>query len=230
LGIVADNSSRYACSTFLGSLREEEREELATLGTTRVFARRTALMLEREADDRVMLLLEGRVKATLTGPTGREVLLGIGDPGDVVGEIALIDGAPRSASVTSLERVKAIVMAGSAFRAHLRQTPRVAFVLLEIVTARFRAATAERLQFAASDTMGRLAARILELARRYGEERDGVLTVPLPISQEELASWAGASRAGAAEAMRAMRGLGWLATERGAIVIVQPDALARRCA
>src|SRR5271165_2747667 len=110
--------------------------------------------------------------------------------------------------VTALEPVEVLVMPAQVFRTHLETTPRVAVVLLEIVASRFREATIERLRFAASDTMGRLAARITELADRYGEPGEAGIVIASPISQEELASWTGASRAGVAQALQALRELG----------------------
>jgi CRP/FNR family transcriptional regulator, cyclic AMP receptor protein len=126
--------------------------------------------------------------------------------------------------------VEAIVMPGEAFRSYLENTPRVAVVLLEIVARRFREATTKRLQFADSDTMGRLAARIVELADRYGEPGDGGITIDSPISTEELASWTGASRAGVAQALQSLRELGWIHTERRRMTITDPQALRARAA
>jgi CRP-like cAMP-binding protein len=187
-------------------------------------------MFEGEVDERVMLVLSGRVKVTHVSDEGRELLLSIRDPGDVLGELAFIDGQPRAATVTALEPVQALVMPGQVFRSHLQTTPRVAVKLLEIVAHRFRETTAMRLQFAASDTMGRLAARIVELADRYGEQAPEGIVVPTPISQEELAAWTGASRAGVAQALQALRELGWIETERRRLIVKDIAALRARAA
>jgi CRP-like cAMP-binding protein len=106
----------------------------------------------------------------------------------------------------------------------------VAVVLLEIVTRRFREATVKRSQFAASDTMGRVVARILELSERYGESADGEVSVTSPLSQEDLAAWTGSSRAGVAEALHSLRELGWVRTERRKIVVQDLEALRARAA
>jgi CRP/FNR family cyclic AMP-dependent transcriptional regulator len=216
--------------TFFALLTDSEREALRALGVQRRFPRGAVLMFEQEPDQRVMLLLAGRVKVTAVGHDQRDVLLSIRDPGDVLGELAFIDGQPRAATVSALEQVEAIVMPGHAFRAHLESTPRVAVVLLEIVARRFREATAKRLQFAASDTLGRLSARIVELADRYGEQSDDGIVVRSPISQEELASWTGASRAGVAQALQACRELGWVQTARRTLVVIDAAALRDRAA
>jgi CRP/FNR family transcriptional regulator, cyclic AMP receptor protein len=216
--------------TFLQLLDDAEREALERLGVRRRFPGEAVLMFEHEPAERVMVLLAGRVKVTLAGEDGRETLLSIRDPGDVLGELSFIDRQPRIATVTALEPVEALVMSGDAFRSYLSTTPRVAVVLLEVVARRFREATIKRSQFAASDTMGRLAARIVELAERYGTPSEDGIRLVSPLSQEELAGWTGASRAGVAQALQTLRGLGWIETDRRSLIVRDPESLRARAA
>jgi CRP/FNR family transcriptional regulator, cyclic AMP receptor protein len=227
---AANASEPLLAGTFLARLHENECAALIAGGTRREFPRETILMFEKELEERVMVVLDGRVKVTRVDQDGRELLLNIRDPGDVLGELALIDHEPRSATVAALEPVVALVLSGDTFRSYLEATPRAAVVLLEIVAGRFREELSRRVQFTESDTMGRLAARLLELGDRYGEESDGEIAVVLPISQEELASWVGASRAGVAAALQAMRELGWIRTERRSVLIRDAPALRSRAA
>jgi CRP/FNR family transcriptional regulator, cyclic AMP receptor protein len=216
--------------TFLAKLDDAEREALLALGIVRTFPRGAALMFQGEREDRTTMLLEGRVKVTRIDEHGHEALLSIRDPGDLLGELAFIDGDVRVATVVALEPVRALVASARDLRRHLETTPRVAVVLLEIVAGRFRDSTIKRSQFGTADTMGRLAARILELAERYGEPSAEGVSLTSPLSQEDLAAWTGASRAGVADALRAMRDLGWLQTNRRTIVVRDVDALRARAA
>ncbi len=216
--------------TFLALLDRRERDALHSLGVRRAFPRGAALMFEHEPGERVMLLLAGRVKVTRVGGDGREMLLSIRDPGDVLGELALVDDEPRLATVTALEPVQALTIPPSTFRRHLETTPRVAVALLEVVTRRFRETTLKRSQSTQSDTMGRLAARILELADRYGEQAGTDVRVVSPLSREELAAWTGASRAGVAQALRELRELGWVHTERRMLIVREIHELRTRAA
>jgi CRP-like cAMP-binding protein len=160
---------------------------------------------------------------TRTDEHGRDLLLSIRDPGDVLGELAFIDGQSRVASVTSLDQVRALVMPAALFRRHLETTPRVAVVLLEIVARRFRDSTVQRSQLGTLDTMARLATRIVELAERYGvSTEDGVSVVEMPISR--------ASRAGLADALRRLRELGWVQTDGRRLIVLDIDALRARAA
>ena len=216
--------------TFLSLLDDAEPAALLELGTHRGFPRGAVLMYEGEPGERVMILEEGRVKVTRIEPGGHETMLSIRDPGDVVGEVSLIDERPRLATVTALERVRALVIASSVFRAHLERTPRVAVALLEVEMRRFRETTLKRSQFAASDTTGRLAARIVELSERYGAEREDGIEIDVALTQDDIAAWTGASRAGVAKAFQTLRELGWIETHRRRMVVRQLDALRRRAA
>jgi CRP-like cAMP-binding protein len=83
-------------------------------------------------------------------------------------------------------------------------------------------------EFGASDTMGRVASRLVELAGSHGETTDRGVRVTLPLSQDELAAWTGASRAGVAAALRTLRELGWIETERRSITVCNLEALRAR--
>ena len=209
---LASNATVVAGS-FAGLLDQAEREPLYGLGIRRLFPRGALLMFEHEPGERVMILLSGRVKISRIGEDGREVVLGIRDAGDVLGELAFVDGHPRSASAIALEEVEAVVLPASAFRLHLESTPRVAVVLLEVVTRRFRDATLKLSQASASDVAS----------------DDGVV-IALPLSQEELAAWTGASRAGIAHALQTLRALGWVETARRSMIVRDLDALKGRAA
>lgn len=216
--------------TFLATLEEPERAALEGLGVVRRFPRGVLLMFEQEPSERVMILLSGRVKVSRLNEEGRELLLSVRDPGDVIGELGFIDGAPRIASVTALEPVTALVFPSATFRGHLETAPRVAVALLQIIIGRFRDTTVKRSQSAVADTMARVAARILELCDRYGRPAGEEIEVDMPLSQEELAAWTGSSRAGVAQSLQAMRELGWIRTERRRIVVTDPGALRARAA
>ena len=215
---------------FLDLLDLVAKDALLALGTQRRFARGAMLMYEGEPGERVMILLQGRVKVTRVEPGGHETLLSIRDPADIVGELSLVAGQPRVASVTALEPVLALVVAAGSFRTYLERTPRVAVVLLEVVMRRFQDTTVKRSQFAASDTIGRLAARLVELCDRYGSAGEDGIEIDLPLSQDELAAWAGASRAGVAKALQTLRELSWIETHRRRIIVRDLDALRARAA
>ena len=97
-----------------------------------------------------------------------------------------------------------------------------------MLSTRFRDADLKRVEFGASDTVGLLAARLVELAERYGQHHEGGVHIELPLSQDELGAWTGASRAGVAAALRTLRELGWIETGRRHIVVLDDEALRAR--
>jgi CRP/FNR family transcriptional regulator, cyclic AMP receptor protein len=221
---------RPAPRTFGALLTDQERLGLEALGVRRRFDRGSLLILQGGADRRVVLIVSGRVKVFRLDEAGHEILLSIRDPGDLLGELGAIDREPGVANVAALDLVEALVIGPEAFRRYLETTPRVAVVLLEVIVARFRETTERRSEFSSSDTMGRLAGRIVELADRYGRGGPEGVVIDLPISQEELAAWTGSSRAGVVAAIQSMRELGWIETSRRRIVVTDLDAIRARSA
>ena len=215
-------------TTFLEALSESERERLRALGRVRCYSRGTALFHERQASDHVVVLLAGRVKIVRMSDEGREVLLAVRGPGDLLGELSAIDGDPRSASAVALEEVEGIVVATGRFHEFLEQHGRVALVLMRTVSRRLRDSDLKRLEFGSQDSMGRVAARLAELAERFGEPAADGVRIALPLTQEELAGWTGCSREAVSKALQAMRALGWVETGRREVLVRDLEALGRR--
>ena len=216
--------------TFLELLTEGDRVELLKLGGVRRYSRGEHLMHQGDPGDRVLIVLSGHVKASFVNRDGNELVLSFRGPGDVLGELTFANREPRSNDVIAIETVEARALAASEFRAFLERRPSAALTLIEVLGSRFRDANRKRIQFGASDTLGRVAARLLELCERYGDQTSDGITIRLPISQEELGGWTASSRAGVAEALRTMRELGWIRTERKQITVLDPDAVAERAA
>jgi CRP/FNR family transcriptional regulator, cyclic AMP receptor protein len=216
--------------TFLALLDESARAKLNELGRITRFSRGTRLMHEGEPGESVMLLLEGHVKTSCVTPEGQELVLSFRGPGDVLGEMSFLDSERRSSSVTAIEPVEALVLPARSFRSYLEATPSAAMTMIDVIGRRFRDANRKRVQFGASDTVGRVAARLVELAERYGEEAEGGIRIRLAITQEELGSWTSSSRAGVAKALQTLRELGWIETDRKRITVRDLEALETRAA
>lgn len=214
--------------TFLELLDDSDRTALHALGRTIKSPGGSVLMYQGEPGDRLMILLAGHAKITRITETGNEMLLGICDPGDLLGELALVDGKARAATVTALEQVEVLVIASSAFRAEMQRGPRIGSALLQVLAARVRETTHWAAQMCHCDTLGRLAARLTELADRYGQPTDSGLEISLGLSQQELSEWTPASRAGVAKALQTLRQLGWIETRRRRILVRNTEALRAR--
>ncbi|MDP1849298.1 MAG: Crp/Fnr family transcriptional regulator [Solirubrobacteraceae bacterium] len=216
--------------TFLSLLSDGDLAALLKLGTFRRFASGERMMRQGEPGDRVLVLLEGHVKATSVDSHGREMVLSIRGPGDVLGELTFSHGEPRSSNVIAIEPAQAQAVAASDFRLYLAQRPAAALTLIDVISRRFRDANSKRVQFGDLDSVGRVAARLIELCERYGERTDAGIQIGLPVTQEDLGSWTASSRAGVASALRTMRDLGWIKTERRRITVLDLEALTQRAA
>jgi CRP-like cAMP-binding protein len=224
--MAVDQPAQYG--GFLGRLSEDETHALLGRGRRRTYEGGVPIFHEGEVSDRIVVLLQGRAKIATVTEDGKEVMLGVRDPGDLLGEFSAIDGEPRSANVVAMEPLEALVLDSGSFKAWLTEHPRTALVLLEMVLARLRDADRKRVEFSAYDTVGRVARRLFELAERFGRATAGGIEIALPLTQEELASWTGASRVGVSQALKALRDRGWIETRRRSITVRDMAALERR--
>ena len=219
--------SSVADQDFLAMLDSAQERALYDRAVTRRFRRGAILLREGEQPTRVLVLTEGRAKAVTFTDDGKEVVLGFMGPGELLGEVATIEGTPRSASVVALEPVTALALAAADFWALLDAHPEIWVVVHRIVIGRLRMADLQRKEFSSSNTLGRVSRRLVELCDRHGREEPDGVTITLPLSQEELAGWTGASREAVAKSLRTLRDLGWIETGRRSISVRDREALRR---
>ncbi|GAA1835077.1 Crp/Fnr family transcriptional regulator [Luedemannella flava] len=216
-------------SEFLGLLTAAETAALEACGRRRQWPRGRVIFREAEESDWVLVILSGRVKVSSHTAGGTEVVLAVRGPGSLVGELSAIDREPRSATVTALEPITGLAVSVADFEAYLHAHGRVAFLLMRMLSARLRDADRKRVEFGAYDTLGRVAARLVELAERFGVTTgDDGLRIALPLSQDELAGWTGASREAVSKALGVLRARGWITTSRLKVVVHDIDALRSR--
>lgn len=209
-------------------LTPAEAEELERRSRRREWRRGAVVFREADRSDWVVVLLAGRVKVSCHTAGGSEVVLAVRGPGAMLGELSAIDREPRSATVTALEPVTGLVVPLAELEAYLQANGRVAFLLMRMLAGRLRDADRKRIEFGAYDTTGRVAARLVELAERFGRPTDEGIQIALPLSQDELAGWTGASREAVTKALGALRATGCIRTSRLRVVILDLDALRRR--
>lgn len=173
--------------------------------------------------DAVHLIAKGRFDIRITSPHGDVVSLAIRGPGEIFGELAIVTGAERSATVTALEPGETLVLRGSELRRLAREHASVDEVLVRLL-AEHVALLSERLVEAYTvDAETRVARRVLELGRVYG----GAPPVVIPLIQEDLAALAGTSRATVNRVLRDAESRGLVELGRGRTVLHDPDGLAR---
>lgn len=215
---------------FLASLPEDLAAEFARLGARRRFPAGSALFVEGDPAHEVLVLLDGDVKVSVGSADGREVVLDVFEPGVLIGELSAIDGGRRSATVTALSPVEVLTVAAPAFDEFLNRHPQVLRLLLVGVIERLRTRVRHQLEFGAGDALGRVCARLAELADRYGEQAEGMVLIRSPVSQTDLASWTGLSREAVVKALRSLRRLGWVENTGRQFVIRDAERVRQRAA
>ena len=200
----------------LAPLAEDTLREIASSGVVRQFPKNVVLINEGDQGDSLFIVVSGKVKVFASSAAGKEVVIDFHGPGEYIGEMAL-DGAPRSASVVTVEPTTCAVVSRAQFRDFVLAHPDFALHLIERLIKRLRATTENVKSLALTDVYGRLVRLFLSLA----QERDGQLVIPEKLTQQDIAERIGASRDMISRVMKDLVGGGYLAIEDRAIRILK---------
>jgi CRP/FNR family cyclic AMP-dependent transcriptional regulator len=197
-------------------LQPETLRGIASTGVVRTFPRHTVLINEGDQGDSLFVILSGRVKIYSSNEAGREFVIDFQGPGEYVGEMSL-DGAPRSASVITVEPTTCAVVNRAQFRDFILAHPDFAMHLIERLIHRVRVTTGNLKSLALSDVYGRLVRLLYALAK----DVDGRQIVPEKLTQQEIADRVGASRDMIGKLMKDLVAGGYLAVEDRTITILK---------
>ncbi|MGH3973148.1 MAG: Crp/Fnr family transcriptional regulator, partial [Pseudonocardiaceae bacterium] len=209
-------------------LTEQEWADLLRHRRPRRLPAGTPLFIEGTRSDTVVIVISGWIKVFTSAEDGTEVVLAMRGPGALLGELAMIDGQPHSASVKSLAATEILTVGLREFTAFLQTHPRTMWLLMRILTDRLREADRKRIEFGVYDTLNRVARRLVELADRFGEPTESGIKITLPLTQDELASWVGASLEAVTKALRILRTDGYVRTQRRTFTVIDVERLRRR--
>jgi CRP/FNR family transcriptional regulator, cyclic AMP receptor protein len=194
-----------------------------------VIARRfhAAETIFHEGDPGQLLFLieSGQVRIYVQGKEGQETSVIVNGPGDLFGELAVIDGLPRSASAVAVNETLVYTMSRDCFREWMRRLPQLAHNFMKVLSVRVRYSTRQVGDLAQLGVPARLARKLLDLAQAYGRTGSHGVHIEAPLTQSELAGLAGATRESVNKTLAAWRRQGVIRLERGQITIVDPDLL-----
>jgi CRP-like cAMP-binding protein len=201
-------------------------ERVAALATRRIYPKGAVIFAQGDEGDALFGVAAGRVRISASGAGGQEVFLNIMEPGDTFGEIAVMDGLPRTAGATALDRTTVILVKRPDFLQLLEREPRLAIHLLKLLCERLRwtSELVEESAFLAGPA--RLAKRLMILASLHGRSTS-IGCLELSISQAELARFLGISRQIVNQHLSEWRRNGWVDLGRSQIVIRNAEALRR---
>lgn len=197
------------------NLQENERVLLERHAKTRSFPKHAILINEGDETDSLYLILSGRVRVFMSDSNGKEIILNEQGAGQHFGELALIDDAPRSASVMALENTRVAVISRQDFRKVLAESPEMACTLIRELAQRVRVLSENVKNLALLDVYGRVAKTLLGMAR----DVDGRLTILERPTQQDIANHIGASREMVARILKDLETGGYITVTRRQIVI-----------
>jgi CRP/FNR family transcriptional regulator, cyclic AMP receptor protein len=179
---------------FFAGLDSADLERVAAGTRTRRFRRGEVIFHAGDPGDALFIILSGEVKIALPSDEGDEAILATLREGDVFGELAVLDGAPRSATATALVPTETVILPRDRFRELISTVPAARDALLASLAGELRRLTTHVEDLHFLDMTGRLAARLVRLAREAGPPVDGAIRLRATLTQAELASMVGCTR------------------------------------
>ncbi|HAM21752.1 MAG: Crp/Fnr family transcriptional regulator [Candidatus Nanopelagicales bacterium] len=186
------------------------------------------LFNEGERGERLYIITDGKMKLGHTSSDGRESLLAVLGPGELLGELSLFDPGPRTATATALTETSLMGLGHNALRPWLTGRPEVAEALLQALALRLRRTNEQMADLVFSDVPGRVAKTLLELGEKFGRPLPDGIHVTHDMTQEELAQLVGASRETVNKALADFAARGWIRLESRSVILIDPERLDRR--
>jgi CRP/FNR family transcriptional regulator, cyclic AMP receptor protein len=197
-------------------------EHLGSYMKTRRVARGTSIFAKGDPGSGLMGVLAGAVKVSVASADGKDIVLNVFREGDIFGEIALLDGRPRTADATAMTDCELMMIERRDFLDLVRSQPEIALKLMEVLCARLRHTSEQVEDVLFLDLPGRLAKILLQLTEKA--ELPQVRRVTM--TQREIGQMIGMSRESTNKQLRDWEDRNWVRLERGGIVVLKPDALA----
>ena len=216
-----------AAIPFFGGLEPAALERLAAGMRSRRFRRGEVIFHVGDPGDALFVIVAGEVKISLPSETGDEAILATLRPGDVFGELALLDGAPRSASASALTPTETVILPRDRFRELIATETGVRDALLASIAGELRRLTTHVEELHFLDITGRLAARLVRLAQEGGTPAasDGSVRLRTNLTQADLAAMVGCTRQSVNKLLGQFTDEGLIRLERDAIVLTDIDGL-----
>jgi CRP/FNR family transcriptional regulator, cyclic AMP receptor protein len=202
--------------------------ELAGHASERTFRKGALIFYQGDPGDSLFILAEGSVKVFIASEHGEEMVLTTLRPPDALGEVALLDQGGRSASAEALEPVTAIAFARSTLLELMHSLPGIGDAVLRSAGSLLRRLTGQAADLVFLDLEGRVAKLLVGMADQRGEEKDGLITLDLGLTQSDLAAMVGGSRQSVNQILQALANRGFLDMQGRQVTIRRPDALRRR--
>jgi CRP-like cAMP-binding protein len=206
-------------------MQPAELDEILTFATERRVRRGQMIYQRGDNGSSMVVVLRGRVRISTVSGDGKEVTLNVINPGEVTGEIALLDGKPRSADATAIEDTTLLVIERRHFLPFVRRNEDLFLRLLAVLCSRLRQTSTALEEIALFDLPIRLARVLLKLADDYGRPNAAGTRIDLKLSQRDLSNLVASSRESVNKQLRTWRENGTIDLENGFLVLRRPAVL-----
>lgn len=215
-------------TTLFADLPNDILEALAASLGKRTFAKGMVLFHKGSPGQRLYFIETGLVRIFVLSDAGHEITLDIHRPGECFGELALIDGGPRSAGAVAMETLVVYTLDREVFLDLVEAHPKLARRALERVSERLRHLTAYVESLTFLDIHGRVASCLLDFAVHHGQATEEGLVLQMHLTQAELASCVAATRESVNKVLGVFRDEGLIRHDGHVMMILDPAGLKRK--
>jgi CRP/FNR family cyclic AMP-dependent transcriptional regulator len=208
-------------------LEEDEIRQLAELVREHHYKKNVTIFHVEDPGNALFILKSGLVKITIEDQNGREIILRMLYPTDFFGDMALLDGMPRSATVSTQEPSDALIIYREHFLQIIEKSPKILLNMTAVLSRRLRKVNELIRSLAFFDVYGKVARVLLNLAAEKGRATEQGTVIDLRLTQQELAELAGMSRETMTRTLRDFQQAGCVRIESGIITILEIDMLRR---
>jgi CRP-like cAMP-binding protein len=226
----SDFSAALRKVPLFANLQQDEIQRLAARLRRRTFAKNSTIVWQGDAGTTLYLVEAGLMKVVIASSRGQEAVLKLLGPGDFFGDIALFDGQPRTADVVTLEASTLLLLERDALVEIIEDSPRLALGLLAALAGRLRYDVELMQGTSFLDGPGRLTKVLLQLSGVLDGSSAAPVTIPLRLTQTDLAGLVGASRESVNKWLRCFEDQGLIRRRGASITILRPDELRKRIA
>jgi CRP-like cAMP-binding protein len=202
------------------SLTASHRSLLAASLGSQTFERGETIFHQGSLGSVLFIIISGQVRIYTISEVGQELSVTIFREGDFFGEMALLDGQPRSASATAMCPTTTLTLHRSAFLHTLGACPPIAVAILEALAGRLRLTTTNAGKLASNSAPQRVVHQLVELVERYGLAEGGHIRIDLHLTQDDLASLSGTTRETVNRVLAGLRSQGIIRTERASVSVL----------
>jgi len=204
-----------------------ELDSILTMAVEHRYRRGQTIFQKDDVGSALMAVLAGRVRISSVSAEGKEMTLNVINPGEVFGEIALLDGKPRSADATAIEETILLVLERRDFLPFVLGNQDLTARLLAILCERLRRTSVALEDIALFDLPVRLGRVLLKLGEDYGRQTDAGLRIDMKLSQKDLSNLVAATRESINKQLRAWREAGMVTIDGGYLILTRPARLKR---